>query len=150
MLQNTHLPKSMVLEIYSFFYYFIFSVVLSSCTSHRWQFLLMYVYRSLYCSVFTQLRRNKGIEHPQCFFLLPVLVLYWCSLYDIIGYGRIYSYILLCLFLGLLAFTFATQISKFKTIALNTITATLCLYLVIGLFWGALYAPAVRVRPWLL
>jgi len=86
------------------------------------------------------IKKEQGYRITAMLFLLPVLVLYWCAIYDLIALGKIYSYILLCLFLGLLVFTFATQIIRFKTITINTIIATLCLYLVIGLFWGALYA----------
>jgi len=93
------------------------------------------------------IKKAQGYRTTAMFFLMPVLVLYWCAIYDLIWSGRIYSYILLCLFLGLLVFTFATQISKFKTITLNTIIATLCLYLVIGLFWGALYALLYELDP---
>lgn len=93
------------------------------------------------------IKKEQGHRTRAMVFLLPVLILYWCALYDLIGSGRIYSYILLCLFLGLLVFTFGSQISKFKTITLNTIVATLCLYLVIGLFWGALYALLNELVP---
>ena len=93
------------------------------------------------------IKKEQGNRTTAMLFLLPVLVLYWCAIYDLIALGRIYSYILLCLFLGLLVFTFATQIIKFKTITINTIIATLCLYLVIGLFWGALYALLYEFDP---
>lgn len=93
------------------------------------------------------IKKELGHRTIAMFFLLPVLVLYWCAIYELIGLGRVYSYILLCLFLGLLVFTFATQIIKVKTITSNTIIATLCLYLVIGLFWGALYALLYEFDP---
>ncbi len=93
------------------------------------------------------IKKEQGNRTTAMLFLLPVLVLYWCAIYDLIALGRIYSYILLCFFLGLLVFTFATQIIKFKTITINTIIATLCLYLVIGLFWGALYALLYEFDP---
>ncbi len=129
-------------------------------------FLLLYIFGSPFLTNFPSLailahlclsialllsvyaiKKEQGYRTTAMLFLLPVLVLYWCAIYDLIGAGRIYSYILLCLFLGLLVFTFAIQISKFKTITLNTITATLCLYLVIGLFWGALYALLYELVP---
>ncbi|MCP3888448.1 MAG: two pore domain potassium channel family protein [Desulfobulbaceae bacterium] len=101
---------------------------------------------SLLLSVYA-INQEQGYRTTAMIFLLPVLVLYWCAIYNLIGSGRIYSYILLSVYLGLLVFTFAAQISKFKTVTLNTIIATLCLYLVIGLFWGALYALLYEVVP---
>lgn len=93
------------------------------------------------------IKKEQGFRTTAMIFLLPVLVLYWCAIYDVIGSGRIYSYILLSLYLGLLVFTFAAQIAKFKVVTINTITATLCLYLVIGLFWGALYSLLYELDP---
>lgn len=129
-------------------------------------FLLLYIFGSPFLSNFPSLailahlclsaslllsvyaiNKEPGFRTTAMIFLLPVLVLYWLAIYDIIGSGRIYSYILLSLYLGLLVFTFATQIAKFKTVTLNTITATLCLYLVIGLFWGALYSLLYELDP---
>lgn len=101
---------------------------------------------TLFLSVYA-IRNKQGFRTGAMIFLLPVLILYWCAIYDIIGSGTTYSYILLCLYLGLLAFTFAKQISKFRTVSLNTIEATLCLYLVIGLFWGALYSLLYELDP---
>ncbi len=92
-------------------------------------------------------RKEQGHRATVMVFLLPVLVLYWLAVYDVIGPGLILSYILLCLYLGLLVIAFATQLRRFKTISLNTIVATLCLYLVIGLFWGALYALHYELNP---
>jgi len=101
---------------------------------------------SLLLSVYA-IKKKQGFRTTAMIFLLPVLVLYWCAIYDVIGSGRIYSYILLSLYLGLLVFTFAAQIAKFKVITLNTIIATLCLYLIIGLFWGALYSLLYELSP---
>lgn len=93
------------------------------------------------------IKKELGHRTIAMFCLLPVLVLYWCSLYDLIALGKVYSYLLLCLFLGLLVFTFTTQIIKFEAITINTIIATLCLYLLIGLFWGSLYALLYEIDP---
>lgn len=101
---------------------------------------------TLFLSVYA-LRKEQGIRTGAMIFLLPVLLLYWFAIYDIIGSGRTYSYILLSLYLGLLAFTFAKQIKNLGAVTLKTIEATLCLYLVIGLFWGALYALLYELDP---
>jgi len=79
--------------------------------------------------------------------LLPVLILYWLGLYEIISFGRIGSYVLIALYFGLLVFSFGSQIIRSPKITLNVIHATLCLYLVIGLFWGALYTLLFELSP---
>ena len=79
--------------------------------------------------------------------LLPVLILYWLGIYEIISFGRVGSYILIALYFGLLVFSFGSQIIRSPKITVNVIFATLCLYLVIGLFWGALYTLLFELNP---
>lgn len=79
--------------------------------------------------------------------LLPVLILYWLGLYNLIPFGQFGSYILLIIFFSLLIFSFARQLSRARKITTNQIFATLCLYLVIGLLWGTLYALMYEFNP---
>lgn len=79
--------------------------------------------------------------------LLPVLVLFWLGIYDIVSFSRVGSYLLLALYFGLLIYSYAVQIGRVKKITISVIYATLCLYLIIGLFWGALYAFLFYVSP---
>jgi hypothetical protein len=79
--------------------------------------------------------------------LLPLLTLYWLGLYDVITFSRLGSYILFAIYFGLLVFSFATQILRSPRITLSVLHATLCLYLVIGLFWGTLYALLYELSP---
>jgi voltage-gated potassium channel len=79
--------------------------------------------------------------------LLPLLILYWLGIYDIIAFSRLGSYVLFALFFGLLVYSFATQVIKSEGITKNVIVATLCLYLIIGLFWGTLYTLLFELSP---
>lgn len=79
--------------------------------------------------------------------LMPVLLLYWFGIYDIIPFGRLGSYLLFILYFGLLVATFISQITHFREVTLSVIYATLCLYLIIGLLWGSLYAALFELDP---
>ena len=57
------------------------------------------------------------------------------------------AYILLAIFFALLIVSFATQISRTEGITIHVIHATLCLYLIIGLFWGSLYSLLYELDP---
>ncbi|WP_136809008.1 potassium channel family protein [Desulfosediminicola flagellatus] len=79
--------------------------------------------------------------------LLPVLILYWLDIYNLIPFSRLGSYSLIALYYCLLVISFAIQISRSKHITFNLLCATLCLYLIIGLFWGTLYALLYEINP---
>ncbi len=71
--------------------------------------------------------------------LLPLLVLYWLGIYDIVAFSRFTSYLLFTLFYGLLVYSFIFQIKNVRRVTTNVLYATFSLYLIIGLFWGSLY-----------
>lgn len=79
--------------------------------------------------------------------LLPVLLLYWLGIYDVIPFGRIGSYTCFALYFGLLVHSFSLQILKSPRITIDVIFATLCLYIIIGMFWAALYALLYEIDP---
>jgi len=79
--------------------------------------------------------------------LLPLLILYWLGIYEIVLFSRIGSYVLFALYFGLLIFSFVSQIFRAERINLQIIFATLCLYLILGLFWGVLYGLLNELSP---
>lgn len=79
--------------------------------------------------------------------LLPVLSLYWAGIYDIISFGGVGSYMLLSIYLFLLVYFFTIELKQTTRVTLQVLVATLCLYLIIGLFWGALYALLYEISP---
>lgn len=72
--------------------------------------------------------------------LLPAMILYWLGIYELVAFSREGSYLFLAVYFGLLVYSFAAELSREKKITLNVLYGTLCLYLLIGLFWGVLYA----------
>lgn len=79
--------------------------------------------------------------------LFPVLVLYWLDIFEVVPFSRYGSYGLMTLFYCLLVVSFGIQISRTRRITFNVLCATLCLYLIIGLFWGTLYALLYEIDP---
>jgi len=79
--------------------------------------------------------------------LLPLLVLYWLGIYDIIDFSRQGSYLFFVIYFGLLIYSYILQISRTSKVTRNVLYATFCLYLIIGLFWGMLYALLNEMTP---
>ncbi|PHR26901.1 MAG: Ion channel protein [Desulfotalea sp.] len=79
--------------------------------------------------------------------LLPVLVLYWLGIYNLIPFSRVFSFALLSIYFALLIFSFAAQIARDRQVTLNIIYGALCIYLMLGLFWGGLYALLYELDP---
>ncbi len=79
--------------------------------------------------------------------LLPLMVLYWLGIYDIVSFSRFGANLLFAVFYGLLVYSFTVQITHAQRVSTNVLFATLSLYLIIGLFWGSLYAMLENVSP---
>ena len=100
----------------------------------------------LFFSVWT-VEKQQNHRSMAMVLLLPVLILYWLGIYEIISFSRLGSYLLIAIYFGLLLYSFGTQLVRTRTITLTVIIATLCLYLIIGLFWGTLYTLLYVVDP---
>ncbi len=99
------------------------------------------------CFAVFAVSKQQNYRSFAMFLLLPILVLYWLGHYNVIEFSRPAAYFLLALFFILLIISFATQLARAEGITLNEIYATLCLYLIIGLFWGTLYALLNEISP---
>lgn len=101
---------------------------------------------TLFVAVYTvqkyQKRRSVAIV-----LLLALLVLYWLGIYDVIRFSRIGSYLLFVVYFGLLMYSYIMQLARFQKVTVNVLYATLCLYLIIGLFWGSLYTLLYELSP---
>jgi len=101
---------------------------------------------TLFVAVYTvqkhQQRRSIAIV-----LLLVLLILYWLGIYDIIRFSRLGSYLLFVVYFGLLIYSYIMQLARFQKVTVNVLYATLCLYLIIGLFWGALYTLLNELSP---
>lgn len=100
----------------------------------------------LFVSVWAVQKRQK-YRSMAMLMLIPVLALYWLGLYEIIPFDLLSAYVLLALFYLLLILAFAGQLWRTKHIDVQVIFGTLCLYLVLGLFWGSLYSLLYELSP---
>jgi voltage-gated potassium channel len=100
----------------------------------------------LFISVYA-VEKNNNNRFLAMALMLPVLILYWFGIYEIIPFGRVGSYIMFVLFFLLLVKSFTMQILRSKGINLDLLFATLCLYLILGLLWGSLYALLYELDP---
>jgi len=79
--------------------------------------------------------------------LLPLLVLYWLGIYDIVSFSRFGSDLFFVFYFGLLVYSYVQQIIHSRRVTANLLYATFCLYLIIGLFWGSLYTLLDELIP---
>ena len=101
---------------------------------------------ALFFSVYA-MQKQQNYRSFAIFLLLPLLILYWLGIYRIVSFSLLGAYILFAVYFGLLVFSFASQIVRSPGITLQILYATLCLYLVIGLFWGTLYTLLNELSP---
>jgi len=79
--------------------------------------------------------------------LLVLLVLYWLAIYDVIALSRQGAYLLFVVYFGLLIYSSVMHLAHFQKVTKNILYAALCLYLIIGLFWGSLYTLLNELSP---
>jgi voltage-gated potassium channel len=101
---------------------------------------------ALFVAVYTvqkhQKRRSIAIV-----LLFALLLLYWLGIYDVIRFSRLGSYLLFVVYFSLLMYSYIMQLARFQKVTVNVLYATLCLYLIIGLFWGSLYTLLNELSP---
>jgi hypothetical protein len=101
---------------------------------------------TLFVAVYT-VQKHQQRRSVAMVLLLALLVLYWLGLYDVIRFSRLGSYLLFVFYFGLLMYSYIVQLARFQKVTVNILYATLCLYLIIGLFWGALYTLLNELSP---
>lgn len=93
------------------------------------------------------IHKNQDYRSFALILLFPVLALYWLGLYSIIPFDLLSAYVLLALFFLLLIIAFAQQFLRAQRVSLQLIFGTLCLYLILAMFWGSLYSMLYTVNP---
>ena len=101
---------------------------------------------ALFAAVYTVHRQGNRRSFAIAL-LLPLLILYWLGLYDIIPFSRLGARLLFSVYYGLLIYSFVAQIKRAHRVDTNVLYATFSLYLIIGLFWGSLYRLLYQLQP---
>ena len=105
-------------------------------------FLSITLFVALYTIGRQQKRRSFAIG-----MLLVLLILYWLGIYDVIRFSRQGADLLFVSYFGLLIYSAITHLAHFRKVTINILFAALCLYLMIGLFWGSLYTLLYDLSP---
>ncbi len=101
---------------------------------------------ALFAAVYTVHNQNRK-RSIAISLLIPLIILYWLGIYDIIAFSRLGATLLFTAYYGLLVYSFVAQVKRASRVDTNVLYATFCLYLIIGLFWGALYMLLDQLCP---
>ncbi len=101
---------------------------------------------ALFLSVYA-IQQDKKRRISALILLMPLLLFYWLGIYDVFILSRPASYILFICYYGLLVYNYIKQLARFERVTMNVLYGALCLYLIIGLLWGALYALLFELDP---
>lgn len=101
---------------------------------------------ALFFAVYTVQKQQK--QRMLVMIFLPLLLaLYWLAVYEIIELTLSGAYLLFVIYFGLLIYSYVFQIAHSRKVTKNVLYAAFCLYLIIGLFWGAAYALLNQLMP---
>ncbi len=106
----------------------------------------LFLSMTLFVAVYT-VQKHQQQRSVAIVLMLVLIVLYWLGIYDVVPFSRIGSYLLFVIYFGLLIYSNVKQLARFQKVTVNVLHATLCLYLIIGLFWGSLYTLLNELSP---
>lgn len=72
--------------------------------------------------------------------LVLTLVFHWLEVLEIVQFSQPVSYGIMIIYLFSLVYSFGAVILTAKTVTLRLLSATMTLYLILGLLWGTIYA----------
>ena len=75
------------------------------------------------------------------------LILYWMDIFNVIIISRITSRIIMAFYLGILIYAFTRYVLTARRVTSQLISAALCLYLILGTFWGIIYDITYILAP---
>lgn len=93
------------------------------------------------------IRKKTELIRGSITLLIVTLVLLWIGSLGLVELSAKAASILLCLYICSLVYSFCKYIFSAKRVDANLISATLCLYLLLGLLWGTIYATFEAFRP---
>lgn len=79
--------------------------------------------------------------------LFLTLLFHWLDLLGVVQFSQPVSYWVMIIYLFVLVYSFFAVIVTAKKVTLRLLSATMCLYLIIGLLWGAIYALLESLVP---
>ncbi len=90
---------------------------------------------------------HNGLFYSGIILLTVILILVWLTALRIVALPMALNSGLLILYLGILVYSFARHLMAVRKVTANAICAALCLYLVMGILWGSVYALVESLHP---
>jgi len=84
---------------------------------------------------------------PALLLLIFSLTLLWLNALNVLHWSSALTSGLLVAYLGVLVYTFIRQLMAVRRVTSNVICAALCLYLFLGILWGAMYTMLESLAP---
>ena len=84
---------------------------------------------------------------PSLVLLAASLVLLWLNALNVLHWPSALTSGLLVLYLGVLVYAFGRHLIAIRRVTSNVICAALCLYLLFGILWGAIYSMLESLAP---
>lgn len=84
---------------------------------------------------------------PALFLVTLSLALLWLSALNVLHWPAALTSGLFVLYLGMLVYSFGRQLFAVRRVDANVICAALCLYLIIGILWGAIFGVLESLAP---
>lgn len=127
------------------FAYIVVNPFLTSLPYSRYvvDLLLSFV---LFFAIFAVSRKRKILPISTSLLILTLLF-HWLHIFGVIEFSPLISYWILVIYLGTLVYSFFIAIITSHKVTLRLISATLCLYLIIGMLWGAIYTLLESLVP---
>jgi len=104
-------------------------------------------FTAVLCSAVFTLNRDRTILSASILLFVPIMILLWMNILDVLHFHAALMNLLLVLFFATLVYSFGRHLIGVRRVTANVISAALCLYLIIGLLWGSVFAMAECLAP---
>ena len=92
-------------------------------------------------------QRTTEEKSPAMLLMAIALVAYWLGIFKLVPYSAEGALVLFAGFYGLLIYSLVRQLFNASHVTSGVLCGTMCLYLIIGLFWGTLYCLIEQLHP---
>ncbi|MCP4342592.1 MAG: Ion channel protein [Desulfobulbaceae bacterium] len=127
------------------FVYLVVNPFLSTLPYYRYVVQLLFSL-VLFFALFA-IHKEKKLFPISIGLLVLTLLCHWADILGVVEFSQPVNYWIMVIYLGTVMYSFSAVIVTAKMVSLRLISATLCLYLIIGVFWGALYALLESLVP---
>jgi hypothetical protein len=114
--------------------------------SHAHMVMTVLLTATLFSAVYATNWRSR-LFAPSLLLLAGTLGLSWLGALSVVNWPAAVRYGLLAVYLGTLVYSFAGHLFAARRVDANVICAALCLYLMLGMLWGSIFAIMESLAP---